>query len=488
MNRFSMSASVGVLALVAAGCATPVPQALKVTDVPATFTSPIIADAAVWPQAEWWNTFGSPELAGLVSTSQANNLDIAAAYARVLQAEAQAGIARSSLFPSITGGFDANRQGSQARTIAGAPTGFAHSNSFNLGLDASYQLDIFGRNRNAYFSAEDSLRSSRYAQQTVALTVQSNTASAYVNVLALRERIKIARENVDAINRVLEIVRAKVQNGVSSNLDLAQEQAQVAAQQAQIPGLVQQEREARYLLAVLIGRAPEGFDVDAQTMEAVKPPPVRPGMPSDLLLRRPDVAQAEAALAAAHGNVDAARAAFFPLVGLSGSGGFASGAVNTLFNGSTLLYSVGASVLQTIFDGGRIASQSDLAKAQQLEMIATYRSSVLNAFTDVESALGRVSSLADQEHYLKITVDNGREALRISEIQYREGVADLLVVLQAQQTLFSAEDQLVQTRLARLQANIALYQALGGGWTQEAKANTQSWPISTTPPALPQPK
>jgi NodT family efflux transporter outer membrane factor (OMF) lipoprotein len=495
MNRFFNSASAVVLALVAAGCTTPVPQALKTTDVPATgFTAPIMSDAQVWPKTEWWTTFGSPEMAGLVSDAQANNLDIAAAYARVLQAEAQSGIARSTLFPSLSGSFDASRQGSHGRSISTGPGGgfvtspgrFTSTNNFSLGLDASYQLDIFGENRNRYFSAEDALRASRYAQQTVALTVESNTARAYINVLALRERIKIARDNVEAVNRVLTIVKAKVENGVSSNLDLALEQAQVAAQQAQIPGLVEQEREARYTLAVLLGRAPEGFDVTAQTMTDIKPPPVQPGMPSELLLRRPDVAEAEASLASAHGNVDAARAAFFPSIDLSGSGGVASSAIGSLFNGTTLFYSIGASVLQTIFDGGLKASQSDLAKAQQLETVAGYRGAVLNAFTDVESSLGTVSALAEQEHYLTVEVENAREALRISEIQYREGVADLLAVLQAQQTLFSAQDQLVQTRLARLQSNVSLYQSLGGGWTQTAEDNTQVWPVNGTRPALPE--
>ncbi|HVP85541.1 MAG TPA: efflux transporter outer membrane subunit [Rhizomicrobium sp.] len=496
MNRFFNSTSAIVLALVAAGCATPVPQALKTTDVPASgFTAPIMSDAQVWPKADWWTTFGSTELSGLVSDAQANNLDIAAAYARVLQAEAQAGISRSSLFPTLNGEFDASRSGSHGRTVTTGPGGttvtsgpFTSSNSFQLGLNASYQLDIFGQNRDRFFSAEDALRASHYAQQTVALTVESNTANAYVNVVGLRERIKIARDNIDAVNRVLEIVKAKVQNGVSSNLDLAQEQAQVAAQQAQIPGLVQQERVARYQLAVLIGRAPEGFDVSAQTMNDIKPPPVQPGMPSELLLRRPDVAEAEASLSSAHGNVDAARAAFFPSIGLSGSGGFASSALGSIFNGSTLFYSIGASVLQTIFDGGLKASESDLAKAQELELVASYRSSVLNAFTDVETSLGAVSALADQVHYLTVEVDNAREALRISEIQYREGVADLLAVLQAQQTLFSAQDQLVQTRIALLQANVGLYQSLGGGWSQVAEDNTQSWPVSGTRPELPEKK
>src|SRR6185437_16046946 len=216
----------------------------------------------------------------------------------------------------------------------------------------------------------------------------------------------------------------------------------------------------------------------------IKPPPVQPGMPSELLLRRPDVAEAEASLASAHGNVDAARAAFFPSIGLSGSGGFASSALGSLFNGTTLFYSIGASVLQTIFDGGLKASQSDLAKAQQLETIANYRSSVLNAFTDVESSLGTVSALAEQQHYLGVEVDNAREALRISEIQYREGVADLLAVLQAQQTLFSAQDQLVQTRLARLQSNVSLYQEVGVVHRHDDGAFTHGLRSESPPAAL----
>ena len=207
MNRFLSSASAGVLALVAAGCATPVPQVLKPTDVPTAFTAPIPSDAQTWPKTDWWTNFGSPEMSGLVASAQTNNLDLAAAFARVLQAQAQSGIARAALFPQLSGSFDASRQGSHERAIGTGPNGtvtssspFIESDSYNLGLNASYQVDLFGRNRDTYHAAEDALRSSKYAQEVVALTVESNTASGYLNVLALRERIKIARANVDAIS------------------------------------------------------------------------------------------------------------------------------------------------------------------------------------------------------------------------------------------------------------------------------------------------
>ena len=481
MTRFLGSASLAVLTLALAGCATAPPQALQPTDVPQGFEAPIAKDAPVWPSADWWTGFGSPEMTADITIAQKDNLSLTAAYAAVLQARAQTGIAGAALWPSISGDASAQRSGSKggSSVVVGVPptNKFVSQDQFSLGLDASYQLDLFGKNRDTLKAAEETLRSSVYAQQTVALTVNATVANTYLSVLALRERVKIAQANIDAANRILTIVKAKVQNGVSSNLDLAQEQAQVAGQEAQIPALQEQEREAKNALAVLLGRVPEGFTVDAQNLDAITPPTVAPGMPSEILLRRPDVAQAEATLAAAHANVDAARAAFFPSIGLSGQGGVASSAIGSLFSGG-FFYSLAAQALQTIFDGGLLSSESDAAKAVQQQDIANYRASVLNAFADVERALGTASSLAEQERLLNIEVQNAAEALRISELQYREGVADLLTVLQTQQTLFTAQDTLVQIKLARRQASVGLYQALGGGWSADAKDNTQKLPAS----------
>ncbi|MGN6148573.1 MAG: TolC family protein, partial [Rhizomicrobium sp.] len=332
-------------------------------------------------------------------------------------------------------------------------------------------------------SANELVKASRYAKEAVALTVISSTGSTYFNVLALRERVAIAQANIDAANRVLSITQAKVTNGVSSRLDLAQQQAQVAGQKSQIPPLKEAEREARYALAILLGQLPEGFDVHGQNLDKIEAPAVRPGLPSELLRRRPDVAQAEANLAAAHANVDAARAAFFPSISLTGSGGFASAAIGSLIKGSNFAWSAGASILQTIFDGGNLMGQYRLSKAQQLELVATYRRTVLTAFQDVETSLGQVASLTQQEELVTEQVKAASEAFRISEIQYREGVTDLLTVLTAQQTLFSAQDQLVQIKLARIQADVGLYRALGGGWTEADEDATQVMPAATTPVA-----
>jgi NodT family efflux transporter outer membrane factor (OMF) lipoprotein len=209
---------------------------------------------------------------------------------------------------------------------------------------------------------------------------------------------------------------------------------------------------------------------------------VKPGLPSELLLRRPDIAQAEAQLYAAHANVDAARAAFFPSLSLTGDGGYSAGALAGLINPANMAFTIGASIFQSIFDGGRVKAQSDYAKAQETELIAAYRKTVFSAFSDVETSLGQVQSTTEQLDLIQTQVKASAEAFRIAELQYREGTIDIQSLLLTQQTLFNAQDSLVQTRLARLEANIGLYSALGGGWKQdESDANYKYqldwWPL-----------
>jgi multidrug efflux system outer membrane protein len=500
MTSLLRSASVVAFALAAAGCQTPVPQVLGPQHVPSNFTAPTARNAPVWPSANWWAGFGSTEMAGLITTAQTNNLDLAAAAARVLQAQAQTDISGSALFPSLSLQGEAQRArngqgGFVVDPVTKLPTGQTRAvtgNTFGLTLDASYELDFWGKNSAALRSANQLLLASNYAQEVVALTVTTDVANTYLDVLALRERLDIAQQNVDAAKRILAIVQAKVTNGVSSRLDLAQQETQLAAVEATIPALAEQEREARYALAILLGRLPEGFNVAGKSLDGIVTPEVSPGLTSEFLRRRPDVAQAEANLASGHANVDAARAAFFPQISLTGSGGFTSTALNTLFTGSGFGWSIGANLLQTIFDGGLLEGQFDLSKAQQQELVSTYQSTVLNAFSDAETTLGQVSSLADQERLRTEQTRAAAEAFRISELQYREGVTDLLNVLTAQQILFSAQDTLVQIKLARIQADVGLYKALGGGWSEAPDAATQAIPAQTTPvrpgpPASPPP-
>jgi NodT family efflux transporter outer membrane factor (OMF) lipoprotein len=487
-------------ACAAAACSTPVPQVLKPQDVPPAFTGPVAPGASIWPSPDWWTTFRSDELTGLVGTAQTDNLDIAVAMANVLQAEANRDIVRSALFPDITGSAGATRTRTPISTITGfqstsnghgkntTTTASITQSSFNLGLNGSYAADIWGLAQDNLRAADEALKSSRFAQQEVALATTATVATTYFDVLALREEIATTEQNIAAAKRILTVTQAKVTNGVSSQLDLAQQEATLEGQEAALPPLREQEREARFALAILLGKPPEGFDVTAQNLNAIQSPLVAPGLPSALIERRPDVAEAEANLASAHANVDAARAAFFPAITLTGSGGLVSTAIGTLFHGANLQWSIGASALQQIFDGGKLIAESDLAKAQQQGLVATYRKTVISAFSGVETALGQVANFGDEQAALEKEVAASANAFRISELQYREGIADILSVLQAQQTLFAAENQLIVVKLSRAQADASLYEALGGGWTENPddatqKATTAGQALVTQPAA-----
>ncbi|MGH6827918.1 MAG: efflux transporter outer membrane subunit [Rhizomicrobium sp.] len=497
MKAIFSGLSVSMLALVAAGCTTPNPTPMnRIGDVPQAFTAPVVdRQSPVWPDADWWVNFKSDELPALIETAQKENLDLAAASARVIEAEATDAEAFANLLPVVNLQGSGTRTGSHSslpsfttgpggviREVPATTSVARTANSFSAGLAASYQLDFWGLNQDRLRQARENLRSARYAETVVGLTTESSVAQEYFTVLATRQRIAIVRQNIDAAKRILTVVQAKVVAGVSSNLDLAQEQATVATQEANLPGLIEQEREARYALAILLGRAPEGFDVKAQNLDGLVSPLVQGGLPSEVLLRRPDVAEVEANLYAAHANVDAARAAFFPAIGLTGSGSYGSQALSNLINPANFAWSIGTSLIQTIFDGGAKKAVAELALAQQQEQIADYRKTVFDAFSNVESALGQVSADDDQLVALTEEVRASTEAFRISELQYREGTIDILSLLQAQQTLFTAEDVLVETKLARLEADVSLYIALGGGWTQQASDKAYQyqldwWPI-----------
>ncbi|HWA91103.1 MAG TPA: TolC family protein [Rhizomicrobium sp.] len=464
------------LALLLAGCATDPPQVLTPPYRAKAFVGPIDASSEIWPKPEWWKIFGSDEMAGLVAQAQSDNLDIAAAASRVLQADAQVTIQRSALFPQLSAQAQAERAGNSGGSLSngGSPIS-GTGNVFGLSVGATYQLDFWGLARDNLRSANEALKSARYAQQVVALTVTANTASRYMTVLALRQRIAIAKENIAAINDILNVIKLRVSAGAASDLDLRQEEAQVEAVEAQLPTLEEQETEARFTLALLLGRPPEEFAVTTQNLDGLAAPVVAPGLPSELLLRRPDVAQAEANLAAAHADVDAARAAFLPQIGLSADGGFASAAIGTLLHGSNFGWDIGANLLQTIFDGGKLAGQKDLAKATETLLVANYRQAVLAAYSDVETALQQVANGNKTKDHLVREVKAARDAFTIAKLQYEHGATDLLTVLQAQQTLFSAQDQLVQATQARLQASVHLYEALGGGWSEDPKGRTQKF-------------
>jgi NodT family efflux transporter outer membrane factor (OMF) lipoprotein len=471
--------SILAAALILSGCATPVPQSLPGAMQPKTFMGPVQADASVWPDTEWWKQFGDAELSALVIKAQAQNRDLARAAASVLAAEAQSTIARSALFPQLGGQAGHLNEGCNGQSCLD----FGSAKAYQLTFNASYEIDFWGLARDNLKAANEELKSARFAQEVVALTVTANVADQYLNVLALRRRIAIANDDIAAINNILSVIKLRVKAGSISNLDLAQETAQLESVQSQLPTLESAERSSLYTLAVLLGQPPEGFEVKSDNLEGVAAPKLAPGLPSELLLRRPDVAEAEANLAAGHADLDAARAAFFPSISLTGSGGFVSAAIGTLLQGPNFGYAYGINLVQTIFDGGKLIGQKDQAAATQDALIASYQSAALGAYADVETALVQVANSERSATHLRGEIDAAREAFGIASLQYTQGAADLLTVLQAQQTLFSAEDQLAQTELANRQAIVHLFEALGGGW-QEAPVDRTQLAVARLPEAI----
>ncbi len=304
----------------------------------------------------------------------------------------------------------------------------------------------------------------------VVLSTLASVGNAYFQVLGSQDRIAVARRNIAAASRILDLIRQRFAAGTAAQLDVAQQESLLATQRASVPPLEITLRQNTATLALLIGRPPERVEVRGGSMWQIAVPRITPGLPSELLLQRPDVREAEHQLASAHASVVAARAAFFPSIALTAQGGFQSLALSTLFGPGAAFYTVVPSLTQPIFDGGLLLGQLDLAKGIREELLEDYRKSVISAFTDVDKALVAVRQNALRETLQAEAVRTARQAFQLSEQRLREGTIDLVTVFQTQQTLFQAEDLLAQVRLLRLLAVITLYQAMGGGWSVPVEA------------------
>jgi outer membrane protein, multidrug efflux system len=424
------------------------------------------ADAAV-PMVDWWRGFRSSELTTLMDAAQVHNLDIAVAMAQIVQADAQVGVSGAALLPSLTGNASAERQKqSSANTIlSGQGVGGTTFNTFSTGLTASYMLDFWGKNRAALYAAEENATVSRYNREVVTLTTIVTVANTYFQVLAAQDQLRVTRRNLEAAERILNLIKKQFNAGTASQLDVSQQEALVATQRAAIPPLEVTVGQNIAALAVLVGRAPANFTIHGGSTRQIVVPRVTPGLPSELLYQRPDVREAEAQLAASNFSVESARAAFFPQIQLTGTTGFQSAALASLFTPGAWFYTLTASLAQPIFDGFLLESQLKQAKGVQLQNLNAYRKAVLSAFADVEKALIALQKLTLQERLQAQVVAASREAFDTAEKQLNGGTVNLITVLQTQQTLFAAENTLVQVRLNKLLAATSLFQALGGGWT-----------------------
>ena len=436
--------------------------------------SPVAAQAAL-PSLDWWRKFRSRELTAVVEEARAANLDIAAAIARIEQADAQARITGAPLLPLITlNGNGTHTQSSKTPSKASATnlgsktysggTRDIVTNNVQSTFNASYEIDFWGKNRAALRAAEESAVASRYDREVVGLTTVAATANAYFQVLAAQDRLKAAREDIVSATRVLNLIKQRAEAGTASALEIAQQESVVDTLRASVPPLEQILKQNRIALAVLMGRSPEQVRIRGGSLGAIAIPRVTPGLPSELLTQRPDIRKAEANLAAANANVYNARAQLLPSITLTGDGGYSSAVLKVLLRPESAIYTAAAGLTQPIFEGGRLLGNVDLQTGKQDELLQAYRKAVISAFGDVEIALDAIRQTALRVTLQAQVVKSSREAFNISEERLRQGTIDLVTVLQTQQTLYQAQDTLFQAQLARLQAIVSLYQALGGGW------------------------
>ncbi len=444
MKKFLLSYA----ALSLAACASVSPPVSELTPLPSAYDYASDFTEAEKQNSRWWATFGDPSLDALIDEALDANQDIAAGLATLRAARASVRIANASQFPQLSAGASASSNTSNGLDDVSA----------SARGSASYQLDLFGQNRADRAAARAGYDAQAFDQRALELTVASDVAFTYFSMLAARERLDVARANLEISERIYRIIETRYSAGDVSRFDLTSQQASLANARARLPQIAQQLVSLETALSVLVGRTPQGYDAPQGDILALTPPTINPGMPSELLLRRPDLLSAEAQLRAADANVAAAQAAFFPSIDLS------AGVNAGLTGGTSVLGSLAASLAAPIFSGGRLEGSLAAAEARADQQIARYRQATLNALRDVDVSLSALATAEQREEQLVIARDASQQSLSLAEIRYRSGADDLTSLLNAQSTFFNASDSLVQGRLDRLSAAVDLYAAIGGGW------------------------
>lgn len=448
-----------VLSLITIAACAPLNKQLPVTDVPTNWQGPVSANATVWPERNWWVNFGSEELIDLVEKVEQNNLDLAINTNNLRRAQLTMIGAGFDLWPipSLTIGNNSAFTG-----IGSGSTDLTHNFSLNGSLRYSDILSKYSDHQLA-LANYDSAQAS--AADTV-LSTLSTAAKTYFQLLFIRDQIKTAYKNLESAKTIERITQSKVDAGVTTAVDALQQKIAVQERLNLIENLKQSELASKSSLALLLGRSVQNFDLEAITLEDVIVPAVQPGIPSELLVRRPDLVEAEANLRGANANVDLARLAFLPAISLTASSNSTDSSLMQILKNPDPI-AITASLVQTIFDNGARVRNEERSRLALENSLLTYRKVVLRAFNDVDVALGNIRLLDSQSKTAKQDLERATEAFRISEVQYREGVLNFQTLLSTQQTLYAVRDNYLRNKLSRLNAIVDFYQTLGGGWKKE---------------------
>lgn len=480
-----------LLASTAACNVTPTYERPK-QDIPTSYRNPIPEPSPEMPKplTQWWKIFGSDELDKLVEEALANNHDVKAATARIRQAEMLAGSAASALLPTISAGGKRSidsPQGGQG-TDPNPPTNRSHRLS-SAYVSTSWEVDLWGKIRASEASSLATTLANIHDREAVALSLAADVVLSYVQYLEGMDRETVARNNIANMKAMYVAVSERVRLGESSKLELAQQRNVLAQAEATIPPIVLNRERAFNKLAILLGRAPQSLALNGTTLRDLRVPEVSAGMPSDLLLRRPDIRKAEANLISANANIGVARAKLFPTLSISGERGWAAQYFDNITKPGSIFFTLAGTLTATIFDNGKTRSDIEYSEAKHGELVETYQQTILASLRDVEDALLAVRLQGDLEVAQQEVLQASLDAYGLSAEAFRLGMVDYINVLETQRTRFQAEDAKVQARFGRLEAAVGLYKALGGSVEPEEETESaQAAPAPAPAPAPPRPQ
>jgi multidrug efflux system outer membrane protein len=413
-------------------------------------------------RGEWWKLFADPALDALETQALASNQDLRASAARVEQARAAAGVARSAYWPQVDVTPSLFRERTSGTTDNPAPV--LETTTYRTPLDASWELDLFGRVRRATESARADAEASAATFESVRLALTSDVAMNYFSLRALDREIGLVTSTISLRQNALDLVSARLRGGAAAELDVVRAQTELATVETDSAALANRRAALQNALAVLLGVPASGFELPVNTTLEALPPSVPAGLPAELLERRPDIAAAERALAASNARIGVAKAAFFPAISLTGTAGFASGDIDRLFDRGSRIWSIGPSVYLPIFQGGRNRANLERSRAAYDESVALFRQRVLIAFREVQDALTATRLLAVQSAAQDRSLATARRAAELAQIRYDAGFVAYFEVIDAQRTSLAIERASAQLAAQRLNTGVALIKALGGGW------------------------
>ena len=435
------------------------------------------AQAQSLADVPWWEVLKDPVLQQLIREAIAHNLDLITATARVSEARAQYGIAKSFLFPEV--GFAGGYSAQQVSRLSQPPQGTAKDKTYqnwNAGFTLSWEIDLFGRIRREKEAAFAAYLATEEGRRAVLITLVADVASTYLFLRELDLQLEVARRTVETNDETVRFYDNRLKGGVSNRLELDRANANRARTAVVIPQLEQQIALTENALSLLLGRPPGPIDRGEALSEKTRPPEVPVGLPATLLERRPDVVAAEQLLVAANANIGAAKALFFPTISLTGLLGTLSGDFSNLLKADSNVWQLTPGLFQPIFQGGRIRRNYEVAKARFEQAAAQYQKAALNSYVDVANGLISVKKLGEARVQREGAVESLRDAAGLARSRYDNGLANYLEILNADQQLFDEELALAQTRGEEMRAFVQLYRALGGGWQLEAAP-----PPSATP-------